>query len=121
MPVIYPIPVLNNRLQQVVNAIDAGVSNGFLKLIQLGGAVVASFQLSRPCGTITGGVLTFSGLALVDPAAVGGQVSGGIVTDGSGNTVISGLAINQEIFLTPTTTINPGQTVSITSATITGN
>lgn len=121
MPVIYPIPVLNNRLQQVVNAIDAGVSNGFLKLIQLGGAVVATFQLARPCGTIAGGVLTFSGLALVDPSAAGGLVSGGIVTDSNGNVVISGLALNAEIFLNPTPNINPGQTVSITSATITGN
>lgn len=121
MPVVYPIPVLNNRLQQVVNAIDAGASNGFLKLIALGGAVAASFQLARPCGTIIGGVLTFSGLSLIDPSAAGGQVSGGIVTDGDGNTVISGLALNQEIFLTPASIINPGQTVSITSATITGN
>ena len=121
MSVNYPISVLNNRLQQVVNAIDAGASNGFLKLIQLGGAVAASFQLSRPCGTITGGVLTFSGLSLIDPAATGGLVSGGLVTDGDGNTVISGLAINADIFLTPSATIAAGQTVAITAATITGN
>jgi len=118
--VIYPIPVLNSRLQQVVNAIDAGATNGLLKLIQLGGDVAASFHLARPCATIAGGVLTFSG-TLIDPAAAGGQVSGGLITDGDGNTVVSGLAINQEIFLTPTTTINPGQTVTITSATIIGN
>ena len=121
MSVNYPISVLNNRLQQVVNAIDAGASNGFLKLIQLGGAVAASFQLSRPCGTITGGVLTFSGLSLIDPAAAGGSVSGGLVTDGDGNTVISGLTINADIFLVPTTTIAAGQTVAITAATITGH
>jgi hypothetical protein len=120
LPVIYPIPVLNARLQQVVNAIDAGATNGLLKLIQLGGAVAATFQLARPCATIAGGVLTFSG-TLIDPTAAGGLVSGGLITDGDGNTVVSGLAINQEIFLTPTPNINPGQTVSITSATITGN
>jgi hypothetical protein len=120
VPVIYPVNVLNNRLQQVVNAIDAGVTNGFLKLIKLGGAVVASFQLARPCGTITGGVLTFSG-TLVDPVAAGGLVSGGLIADGDGNTVVSGLLLNTEIFLSPTPNINPGQTVTITSATITGN
>lgn len=120
MPVIYPVNVLNSRLQQVVNAIDAGVSNGFLRLIQLGGAVVASFQLARPCATIAGGVLTFTG-TLIDPAAAGGLVGGGIVTDGNGNVVISGLLLNTEIFLSPTPNVNPGQTVSITSATITGN
>ena len=121
MSVIYPVSVLNNRLQQVVNAIDAAASNGFLKLIQSGGSVAATFQLSRPCGTITGGVLTFSGLSLIDPAAAGGQVSGGVATDGDGNTVISGLTINTDIFLTPTTIIAAGQTVAITAATITGN
>jgi hypothetical protein len=125
LSVNYNIAVRTNRLQQVINAIDAGFSNGFLKLLDSGGAAAASFQLARPCGTIVGGVLTFSGLSLIDPAAAGGAAVAGLCTDGSGNTIISGLtvnaAFNPDIILSPTSIIAAGQTVAITAATITGN
>lgn len=125
MSVNYPVAVINNRLQVVKTAIDAGVSNGFLKLLDAGGNSAASFQLARPCGTIVGGVLTFSGLSLIDPAAAGGAAVAGLCTDGDGNTVISGLtvnaAFNPDILLTPTATIAAGQAVAITAATITGH
>jgi hypothetical protein len=118
----YSLPVRTNRLQQVLNAIDGGPSNGFMRLLDAGGNVLSSFQLSRPSGTISGAVLTFNGLSLIDPSAIGGgSATGARVEDSAGTIVISGLALNTDFFLSPGSFITAGQTVAITAATITGN
>ncbi len=121
MPVDYSTTVLNNRLQQVINAIDAGASNGFMRLLDISGSIVSSFQLSRPCAVATGGTMTFNGLSLIDPSAVGGDVAFARVEDSTGNVVIHGLTLNADFFVSPTPIIAPGQTVALTAATITGN
>jgi hypothetical protein len=127
VPVDYSLTVINNRLQQVVNAIDAGSSNGILRLLG-GNTVLSSFTLTKPCGTISGGVLTFSGMSLVDQsAAASGTSNAGRIEDSAGNIVVSGLVVNgassavTDIFLSPNASIVAGQSVAITAATITGN
>jgi hypothetical protein len=118
----YSVTVRTNRLQQVINAIDAGASNGFMRLLDLGGNILSSFQLSRPSAVAANGVATFNGLSLIDPSAArSGTAVGMRVEDGSGNVVISGLALNSDFFLIPTAVIIAGETVAITAATITGN
>ena len=122
MPVDYSTTVLTERLQQVINNIDAGPSSGFMRLTDSGGNVLSSFQLQKPSATITGAVLTFSGLSLIDPAAAAsGQAALARVEDSTGIIVIHGLQVGSDIFLTPTATITAGQTVALTAATITGN
>jgi hypothetical protein len=125
LPVNYNVSTRNNRLQQVANAIDAASPPGNLNLLDGGGNVLAVFQLQQPVGTISGGVLTFSGLSLICPAASQtGTALFANCTDGNGTIVISGLVVNgnlPDILLTPTQTITAGQTVAITAATITGN
>lgn len=124
MPVDYNASLLNTRLQDVVNAIDAGPSNGFLKLIG-NGTVLSSFQLSRPCGVVANGVLSFSGLSLIDPAAAAtGASTGARIETSDGTVVISGLVTSgndPDITFTPNNSITAGQAVAITAATITGN
>jgi hypothetical protein len=125
LPVNYSTPVLTSRLQVVANAIDAGASNGFLRLLS-GGSVISSFQLSKPCAAVNNGVLTFNGLSLIDPAAAGtGLSTGARCEDSAGNIVISGLTVGtgstSDVVMAPSATINAGQTVAITAATITGN
>lgn len=125
MSVNYNATTLNNRLQQVVNAIDGGGSNGFMRLLGSGGNVLSSFQLSRPMGVITNDVLIFNGLSLIDPAAAAsGTATAARVEDSNGGVVISGLVVNgpsADILLSPTAAIIAGQAVAITQATITGN
>lgn len=122
MSVNYNTAVLNSRLQDVANAIDAGPSNGFLRLLLAGGTVASSFQLARPCASVAGGVLTFLGMSLIDPsAAATGTAAGARFETSAGTVVISGLVINQDITLSPSAFITAGQTVAITAATITGN
>lgn len=122
MSVNYSVPLRTSRLQLVINAIDAGASNGFMRLLDIGGNVLSSLQLSRPSATVANGVASFNGLALIDPAAaVGGSVAFARMDDSNGNIVISGLTLNQDFFLQPTSIIAAGQTIAITAATITGN
>ena len=127
MSVNYNTTVLTSRLQQVINAIDAGPSNGFLRLLDLVGNILSSFQLSRPSAIAADGVATFQGVSLIDPsAAAGGTARFARVEDSTGTIVISGLTVGggggaTDIQLTPSSVITAGQTVAITAATITGN
>ena len=111
-------------MQVVANAIDAGPSNGFLRLLS-GASIISSFQLARPCGVVANDVLTFSGMSLIDPAAAAtGLATSGRVEDSTGTIVISGLAVGgstSDIVMTPTNFVTAGQTLALVSATITGN
>lgn len=125
MPVDYTVAVINSRLTQVVNAVDAN-GNGVLRLLN-GGSIVSSFQLARPSMTVSAGVATFNGLSLIDPSAVGGTATSARVEDGAGNVIITGLVVNNtaspppDIILTPTNVIAAGQVVALTAASITGH
>lgn len=125
MSVNYNTNVLTSRLQKVIDAIDAGASNGWLRLLDPNFNVLSSFQLPRPMGVAAAGVLTFNGLSLIDPAAAArGTATQARVEDSSGTVVISGLLVNgstPDILLTPTNEIVAGQTLAITAATIRGN
>jgi hypothetical protein len=123
MSVIYNGTLRNTRLQDVVNAIDAGAGNGVLRLLA-GGNIVSSLALPKPSGTVANQILTFSGLSLIDPSAVGGTATSARIEDSAGNIVISGLTVGTagtDIVLSPTNVIGAGQAVAIQSATISGN
>jgi hypothetical protein len=115
LSVNYNLNVENARLQIVANAIDAGG----------GSAVISSFQLARPCGTVSADVLSFNGLSLIDPAAAGtGPATSARVEDSTGTIVISGLTVGgstSDIAMSPSNFITAGQTIALTAATNTGN
>ncbi len=126
MSVNYNQTVLTQRLQVVANAIDAGPSNGFLRITDSGGTLLSSFQLARPCGTAAGAVLYFSSLSIIDPAAANtGTASAARLETSDGTVVASGLTVGtgatNDIVITPGALITAGQTVALTAATITGN
>jgi hypothetical protein len=127
LAVDYSVTVLTNRLQQVINAIDAGASNGYMRLLDAGGNILSSLQLSRPSWTAANGAMTLNGLSLIDPsAALSGQAAAARFEDSNGNIVIYGLTVNTppgpaDIIISPTNSITAGQTVAVTAGTITGN
>jgi hypothetical protein len=123
----YSQTAVNDRLQGVVTAIDDSGA-GFIRLLA-GGVVVSSIALQNPCGTVSGGVLTFTG-TLVDPSAANtGVVTGARIEDGAGNIMVSGLTVGiplsgADILLTNglnTTLITAGQAVSVVSGQIIGS
>lgn len=125
MSVTYNTDVINDRLQVVIDAIDAGVGSGILQIGTAGMALVlATIVLSDPCATIAGGVLTFSNLPLTDAAAdATGTAAEAQITDSVGTVVISGLTVGTAgtDLIISTTSIASGDSVSLLSATITGN
>jgi hypothetical protein len=124
MAVTYPTTIKDARLQVVLDAISAGAGAGVL---QIGTAAMASvlaeFTLTDPAGTISAGVLTLD----FDPdisdssANNSGTAAAARIRDSNGNDVVTGLTVGTsgtDIVL-DSVGITAGQTVTITSGTIT--
>jgi hypothetical protein len=123
MAVTYSTAAKTARMQAIIDQIDAGASPGKIKIRDSGNVVLATLTLADPCGTAASGVLTFDfSPAVQDTAAdATGTAANAIVTDSADTTVISGLTVGTsgtDIVL-DSTSITAGQTVSLTSGTIT--
>lgn len=128
MAVIYSQIAINDRLLGVVTAIGGGGLGGQLILLA-GSTPISTITLQIPCGTVSGGVLTFTG-SLIDPSAAGvGNCTGGKIQDSNGNLIVSGLTAGipgatADIIITNglnSTFINAGQVVQLLAASITGS
>lgn len=122
MSVTYNTTLKNTRLTSVVTAIDTGGA-GYLEMGDAAFAhVLTTIHFNSICGTVTGGVLTFSGTPLVDASASRtGTAATAEVFSGGNTLVISGLTVGtsgSDINLS-STSIVAGQSVTLTSATIT--
>lgn len=125
MSVIYSLACINARL----NAVVSTIGNGGSLVLFAQSTTISTIVLAFPCGIVNGGVLTFTG-TLLDPSASGtGTVTGAIVKDGLGNTVVSGLTAGipgtgADIIISNglnSTFITTTQSVQLLSATITGS
>lgn|SRR5262245_3623103 len=127
MPIVYAVTLRNNRLQQVINAIDGGAGNGKIQLGTAGmGLVLSTVTLLKPCATIAAGVLTFSGTPLVDPgAAASGTAAAAQITDSTGTVWASGLTVGLSgsgaNVIINSVNITAGGIITFQSGTITGN
>lgn len=121
MAVTYTTAVKNARLSAVVSQIG---STGVLEIGTTGMAsVLATIALDATAGTVSGGVLTFSGFPKSDASAdaSGTATAARIRTATGGTDIVTGLTVGtsgQDINLN-STSISAGQTVTINSATIT--
>lgn len=126
---IYSLTAINARLQAVVSTIDGGSGNGTLRVLALAGVTLSTISLARPCGTVSGGVLTLSG-TLLDPSAAGTGLAETVrIEDSSGNTVVSGLTVGiplsgANVVMSNglnSTLISSGQVIQLLSGQITGS
>ena len=125
MSVTYNTALKNTRMTAVVTAIDNGGAGSLLfgDVSGFSGIhLLATIAFSATCGTVSGGVLTFSNTPLVDASAGNtGTATQAEVEDGVGHVVISGLTVGtsaSDINLS-STSIVAGQSVTLTSASIT--
>lgn len=135
MSVTYPTNVKNNRLKMVFlsgavtpasgDNVDANSGNGVLVIgtSALSGAtgVLATITLGKPSVSIASGVATVLGTPLSATASASGTAAKAEIRDSAGNVVISGLSVGtsgSDINLN-STAISSGQTVTLTSGTIT--
>ena len=125
MSVTYSQTAITARLNGVVTVIG----NGGYMLLYAGSTLISTIQLASPCGTVNGGVLTFSGTLLDPSAANTGSVTGGVITDSTGATMISGLTAGipgsgADIIISNglnSTLVTAGQAVQLLSAQIVGS
>ena len=124
MSVNYNTTTINDRLQDVISNIDAGAGNGVMVLSSSASATMASITLQKPCGAVSGGVLTFAGLPLGGPLVIEtGYIAGASVQDSAGTTVISGLTVGLSTsydIVMASTLVSSGDSIALTYATITG-
>lgn len=127
MALSYQTALATARLQKVIDLLDAG---GAAKIIigtsALSGAtgVLATFVLPVPSATISGRVLTFSGMAISAVAAAGGIAAKAELRKNDGTTVIlSGLTVGVSgsgaHLIVDTASVVSGRTVYVLSGTIT--
>jgi hypothetical protein len=124
MAVTYSTAAKTARMQAVIDQIDAGAGAGTLEIGTTGMAsVLATITLADPCGTASGGVLTFD----FDPdvsdtsADATGTAAEARIKDSNGTVIVSGLTVGAgsgDISL-DSTSITAGQTVTLTTGTIT--
>lgn len=122
MPIVYTTSIKNSRMTVVRDAIDAGSGPGVLQIGTTGMAsVLAEIVLDDPCGTVSGGVLSFSGFPKSDSSAnASGTAAAARIRDSSGNDVVTGLTVglsSSDIIL-DSVSITSGQQVTINNASI---
>lgn len=128
MSVTYSQTAIDYRLQGVIDAIDSGGSNGSLVLLT-DSTVISTVSLARPCGTVSGGILTFTG-TLLDPSATGtGFVNNAQIWNSNGVIMVSDLSVGipsevVDVIIANglnNTLISAGQAVQVLAAQITGS
>ena len=127
MSVNYTTPTINGRLTVVVNNIDAGSSFGQMRLIATQStAAVCLIPLQKPCGVVSGGILTFNTPitgTVITLASTSNPLLAADIEDSAGNVIVSGLTIGVSTaydIVTATTSVLIGENITLTSATITG-
>ncbi len=124
MAVTYSTAAKTARMAAVIAQIDAGAAAGTLEIGTTGmGSVLAILTLADPCGSAASGVLTFD----FDPdisdasANASGTAAEARIKDSDGTVIISGLTVGTsgtDIVL-DSVSITAGQTVTLTTGTIT--
>lgn len=115
MAVTYASAVKDARMTAVKDAIDGGPSFGKLVIRDSGNNPLVTILFDDPCGTVSGGVLTFSGLPNSATASATGTADNAIITDSTDATLISGLTVGTAAtdVIIDNTSINSGQTVNL--------
>jgi len=135
MAVTYLASLRTNRLNLVVNALGTatgptisvtGTAAGTLVIgtSALSGAtgVLATFTLSTTPATVSGDVLTLSGVPLSVAASASGTAALAELRNNAGTVILSGLTVGTSgtnVIISPSTTITSGQTCQVTALTVT--
>lgn len=119
----YATDIAQDRLQAVIDGADRESGPGSIIIYTASYALVlAEFILQKPCATITGRVLTFSGLPIVDASAAGtGTAAIARLVDGTGTMIRDGMTVGTSgtDIIVSNASISETDQVTLTSATIT--
>jgi len=123
--VIYQASLRTTRMTAVETDIDSGAGAGTLEVGTAGFAsTLVTFTLSDPAGTVSGDVLTGSGMPKSATAAATGAAAEARIKNSTGTVIVSGLTVGTSgtnVIISPSTTITSGQTCNLTALTLTHN
>jgi hypothetical protein len=123
MAVNYRASLKTTRMTAARDDIDSGTGAGTLEICTSGYALVlATFTCNDPCGTVSGDVLSFSGLTKTATAGNTGTAVIARFKNSSGTDIVTGLTVGTsgaDIIISPSTSITSGQTVEWTAGSIT--
>lgn len=133
MAVTYSTALKTDRMQLVSDLIagktvasSTGTATAGVLVIgtsALSGAtgVLASFTLNTTPATVSNGVLTISGTPLTSTASATGTAAKAEFRDNAGNVIVSGLTVGTSAadIIINATAVSSGQTVTLSSGTIT--
>jgi hypothetical protein len=109
-------------MQAVRDDIDSGAGAATLEIGTSGfGSTLITFTLSDPASTVTGDVLTLSGMPKTANASAGGTAAEARIKEFGGTVIVSGLTVGTSgtNVIISNTTITNGASYSLTSGTIT--
>lgn len=115
MAVNYATSLKADRMTAVITRLDAQSGNAILKIGTSGMAfTLASITLAKPSATVSGGVLTFSGLPKSATATGAGTAAAAQLTDSAGTVWVDGLTVGVSgtNVIIDNTSISVGQTVN---------
>jgi hypothetical protein len=122
MAVTYSNTVKDNRMTQVLNAIDGGAGAGYIEICSAAYAsVLATITLSDPCGSVASQALTLTMPKSDTNADATGTAAVARIKDSSANIIVQGLTVGAgsgDINLS-SVAITIGDTVTLNSAVIT--
>lgn len=125
MAVIYRSSLRTTRMSAVVADMDSGTGPATLEIGTAGfAAVLAIVALSDPSATVSGDVLTFSGMPKSDSSIDNtGAAAEARIKESGGAIIISGLTVGTSgtNIIVNSTAFQAGATFTIQSATITHN
>jgi hypothetical protein len=115
MAVTYATNLKADRMTAIITRLDAQSGNAILKIGTSGMATtLVSITLAKPSATVSGGVLTFSGLPKSATATGAGTAAAAQLTDSAGTVWIDGLTVGTggTNVVIDNTNIAVGQTVN---------
>jgi hypothetical protein len=124
MAVNYSAGLKSTRMQAVITAIDVNASPALIEICTAAFAsVIVTITLSDPSFTESGGVITMAGAPKSGVASLAGTNTAAVarIKDGGNNTIVNNLTVGtsgSDINLN-STSITQGQTVTLTSGTLT--
>ena len=122
MAVNYATTLKDTRMNAVITAIDANAAAGYIEIGTAGmAATLVTITFSKPSFSEAAGVITMLGAPKSGVAGATGTAAAARIKDGGGNIIVSGLTVGtsgSDINLN-STSISSGQTVTLSSATIT--
>ena len=94
MAVTYATTLKTDRMTNIITRLDAQAGNAILKIGTTGmAATLVSITLAKPSATVSGGVLTFSGLPKSATASGAGTAAAAQLTDSVGTVWVDGLTV----------------------------